>query len=126
MDFLPDSNVLINFFNGVEPDCSFLKELLSEGFIHVSVVSIAEVLSKATADEKEDLKRLCDLGRVEIIDETIAAIAGGYRQNFRRKTKKVYLLDCLLAATCKQAGATLVTNNTADYPMRDIKIIRPH
>ena len=57
------------------------------------------------------------------MDETVAEIAAQYRQQFRRKEKQVYLIDCLIAATAKLYNLTLVTKNTKDYPMKDIKVI---
>ena len=39
------------------------------------------------------------------------------------KTKKVWLRDCLIAATCKIYGAAFVTYDKKDYPMKDIKIL---
>ena len=125
MDFLPDSNVLINFFSGLEPDCGFLSKLLQKNKLHLSVIVIAEILSKATPKEKNDLQELCSIGKIETIGENTAVLAGEYRYGYRNKTKKVYLLDCLLAATCKETSTTLITNNTSDYPMRDIKVIKP-
>ena len=125
MDFLPDSNILVNFFNGIEPDKGFLEKLIAVDSLHISSITIAEVLAKASTKEKEDLLKLCELGQIELIDKGVVIIAGDYRKNFLQKKKKVYLLDCLIAATCKLHKLTLVTNNIKDYPMKDIKVVRP-
>lgn len=125
MNFLPDSNILINLFKGRQPDGTFLKNLISEGKLHLSVISIAEVLVGASSQEKSDLKELCDISEVVNVDQKIAEIAAAYRQQFSRKTRKVYLLDCLIAASCRVFDLTLVTQNVSDYPMKDIRIVKP-
>lgn len=125
MRFLPDANVLIRFLNSTEPDKSYLEELLKENQLFISPITIAEVGAKATTEQERDLRGLIGLGTVVSIGEDIGFVAGSYRQQFSGKTKKVYLLDCLVAATCKVYGLTLVTNDLKDYPMKDIKILKP-
>ena len=60
------------------------------------------------------------------VDQPVAEIAGDYRQQFNHKTTRIYLLDCLIAATAKLYNLTLVTRNTNDYPMTDITILNPY
>lgn len=125
MDFLPDSNALIGYFQGREPERDFLEKLIISDQPHLSVIAIAEVLAGTNAFEARDLKELCHVSKIEDVNQEIAEIAASYRRQFSRKTKKVYLLDCLLAATCKVSGLTLVTLNASDYPMKDIQIVKP-
>lgn len=125
MNFLPDTNVLVGYYKGREPNKGFLTGLISKGKLYLSTVSLAEFLVGAQEDEKKKLDELCDIAEIVPIDRNIAEAAASYRKQFSRKTKKVYLLDCFLAASCKVLGLTLVTNDVSDYPMKDIKIIRP-
>lgn len=126
MNFLADTNVILNFFKGKEPDKSFLTNLLSKNDLFISPINIAEISAFDNKDEQESLKKFITLGKVTPIDEKTALTAGDYRKKFSGKTNKVYLLDCLIAATCKIHSLTLLTNNTPDYPMKDIDIIKPH
>lgn len=125
MNFLPDTNVIVNFLGGKEPDAGFLSKLLQKNYLLISVISIAEFIAGASEPDKEKFADFCRLGEIIIVNEETSQTAGEYRQQFSRKIKKAYLLDCFLAATCKKNGATLITNDLADYPMRDIKIVKP-
>jgi predicted nucleic acid-binding protein len=125
MRFLVDTNIIINFLTNRETDTSFLKKLLNDDQLFISPIVIAEYLAKCPSDEEIYLKNFIELGTVIPIDREISFLAGTYRRQFSNKTKKTYLADCFLAATCKVHNLTLVTNNVKDYPMKDIKIIKP-
>lgn len=125
MQFLPDTNVLISYFEGSQPDKSFLTELIAKEDLFISPIVIAELRPLAS---KENQGRFNDLIRAGIIIDVnleIGLLAGQYRSQYNRKTKKIYIVDCLIAATCKLHNLTLVTHNTKDYPMKDIKILKP-
>lgn len=125
MNILLDTNVIIYFLKGKELAKSFLINLLQNSHIYISAISVAEFIAGATVNEKEKFKNFCSLGEIISVDKKIAEIAGDYRQEFSCKRKKVYLLDCLIAASCKYYNATLVTSNVSDYPMKDIKVVKP-
>ena len=125
MRILADSNVLIRFLNGDEPDKGFLERLLKKNELYFSPINIAEVKAKSTDKQERDLKELISIGTSLLIDEETGEQAGNYRRQFLEKTKEVYLLDCFIAASCKIYDLTLVTNDVKDYPMKDIKIIKP-
>lgn len=125
MNFLPDTNIIINFLKGKDPDKTFLSNLLINNHLLISTISSAEFIAGASESDKDKFYDFCKLGDLLDVNQEIAVAAGEYRQKLQRKTKKVYLLDCFLAATCKKHNLVLITNNAADYPMRDIKIIKP-
>lgn len=122
-EFLLDTNTVLEAFWGVEPVASTVKTWIREGKIAISAISVAEILSRATAKEKEKLNLLTSRFRPLAVDHITAEIAGNYRQKFLRKKKKVFLLDCLVAATAKLYNLKIVTRNIKDYPMKDIEII---
>ncbi|MBU1940517.1 MAG: PIN domain-containing protein, partial [Candidatus Thermoplasmatota archaeon] len=93
--------------------------------IVVSVITIGEFYPKAEADEMKAFNKLLNRFPIIPLDFETAKIAGLYRKKYLRKTKKVFLLDCFLAGQAKVHNLTLVTNNTADFPMKDIEIISP-
>ncbi len=125
MKFLPDTNALISYFEGKEPDKNFLTELIAKEELFISPVVVAELRPRTNTDDQKKLNDLIGSGTVIPIDLEIGFMAGQYREQFSKKTKKVYLLDCLIAATCKAHDLALITNNLKDYPMKDIKIIKP-
>lgn len=125
MPILPDSNVVVNYFKQWPGEVKILKPAIINNELYLSPIVVAEVLSKATPLEQEQLKDLIKASHVSEVNLEVGEIAGKYRSQFSRKTSKVYLVDCLLAATCKVHNLTMATNNAKDYPMKDIKILNP-
>lgn len=122
---LLDTNVVLETFWGVEPVASAVKRWIEAGEIAISAITVAEVVSKASKAEKEKLDLLVSKFGVLPVDQVVAEIAGSYRQEFSRKQNRVYLLDCLIAATAKLYNLKLITENIKDYPMKDIDAVLP-
>lgn len=123
--YLLDTNIIIESFLGKQPTANLVKAWIQKGEIAISAITVAEILSKASLLEKEKLRLLTSRFGILPIDEVTAEIAGNYRQRFSAKKKRVYLLDCLIAATAKLYNLQLITRNTKDYPMKDIKVVNP-
>jgi len=83
---------------------------------------VAEFLSGASEEEAKIFAALLDKFGSLPVDTAVARIAAGYRREFLQKGRRLSLADCLIAATCKLYQTTLVTFNTADYPMKDISL----
>ncbi|MDP3994709.1 MAG: PIN domain-containing protein [bacterium] len=122
MLFLPDTNILIKAFLGKEPYASWFVDHFRKKEIILSAIVISEYLSGAKSSEREGFEKI--LTGIEIcpVDVAVAKIAAGYRREYSKKTKKVWLFDCLIAASCKVFGATLVTSDRKDYPMKNIRV----
>ncbi len=123
--YLLDTNILIELMAGKERWVEKVKRWLEDGEIMINSIVVAEFLSKASQLEREKLKLLTTRLGVISIDEVIGEVAGNYRQQFLNKKNKVYLLDCLMAATAKVCNLILVTRNVADYSMKDIEVLDP-
>lgn len=123
--YLPDTNIFIRAVTGSAPEATFLQRAIKKRSIIFSVIVLAEFYAKADGLKEEVFDRLVAEFEILPIDKNIARIAGEYRKQMLRKSKRIILLDCFLAAQAKVHSLTLVTNNKADFPMRDIKIITP-
>lgn len=123
--YLPDSNVLILAFKNHEPEATFLRRQILKRSIVISVVAIAEFLVNATEEQEERFDNLIKEFKTLEIDEQTARIAAKYRKHYSRKSKRIFLIDCFLAAQAKVHNLILVTNNRSDFPMKDIKIFVP-
>ena len=123
--YLPDSNVLILAFKNHEPEATFLRHQLIKRSLAISVIVVAEFLVGANEEQKKKLDSLLREFPALEINEKVARAAAEYRRQFLRKTKKVFMMDCFLAAQAKIHNLTLVTNNKSDFPMRNIKIVDP-
>lgn len=122
--YLIDTNVCILAIAGREPDASFLRQAIERDAVAISVITVAEFLSRALAAERRAFERLLAVFPVLEISETTARLAAQYRKRSLKKSR-VSLLDCLLAAQAREHNLAIVTNNVTDFPMRDIKIIKP-
>lgn len=125
MLILPDTNIFIAYFLRQEPAASLIKEAILEREIRFSVVSVAEFMVKASSRESSVMNKLLDEFGMIAIDREIVNQAVLYRKYIEKKIKKVYLLDCFLAASAKITGATLITYDVDDYPFTDISVKTP-
>lgn len=122
--YLIDTNVLILAIDQKDPDYSFLQRIITKSQFFLSVICIAEFLSRASEGEEMELNKLLASFPVLGVDLETARLAGKYRKKFLKK-RRIQLLDYFLAAQAKLNHLTLVTNNRADFPMKDIKVISP-
>lgn len=120
--FLPDTNILIYALSGLQPYANWLTKTIDGKKLVLSAIVIAEFLSGATKKDEVSLKLLMDRFDTLPVDGVVAQVAAEYKKKYSRKTKKVWLSDCLIAATCKVFGATLVTFDPKDFPFEEIEI----
>lgn len=125
MLILPDTNIIISFFLRIEPAASLVKKAIASRRILFSIVSTGEFLIKASPKENQIMNKILDEFGVVEINREIMNQAVIYRKYTEKKTKKVYLLDCFIAASAKIKQATLITENTGDYPFIDIQVLSP-
>lgn len=122
--FLIDTNVLVLALNSKQPEANFLQKISKKDKLFISVITLAEFLSKASRSERGGFKILSTVITLLDVDEQTAGQAASYRSKFL-KSSRTKLLDYLIAAQAKLHKLTLVTNNKSDFPMRDIKILKP-
>jgi len=124
VSYLADTNVLVYAFKGIEPYAGWVRKAIEQKTLFFSSIVVAEFLEGAQADEEISLKMLLDNLETLSVDRVIAEEAAKYRKLFNRKSKKIWMSDCMIAATCKVNSLTLVTADKKDYPMDDITIKR--
>lgn len=121
--YIPDSNIFILAFSGSGQEKEFLTKVVNRGELVLSVITVAEVLAKATSKEERIFRDLMDRFPVLSVDLAVSEIAAEYRKSLSGKSKRIVLLDCFIAAQARINKLTLATNNKSDFPMKDIKII---
>lgn len=121
--YLPDTNVLIYALSGRRPYSDWLTAWIKGNKLVLSAIVVAEFLSGAAKDEEIAFRILLENFEVLPVDSVVAQIGAEYRKKFKEKEKKIWLSDCLIAATCKVFGAVLVTFDKKDYPMEDVEIV---
>ncbi|HEX9774681.1 MAG TPA: type II toxin-antitoxin system VapC family toxin [Actinomycetota bacterium] len=124
--YLLDTTVLIAHLRGDESVAHSLLALLQHGdSLCVSCVNIAEIERGLRPSERRAAEALLD--RMEFLTTTREAAekAGRYQSDWAKKGKTVHLADALIAGTARAHGAVLVTDNVTDFPMKDVRVIRP-
>lgn len=124
--YLLDTTVLIAHLRGDDAVAGGLLPLLRQGHsLCISCVNIAEIERGVRPAERRAAETLLD--RMDFLPTTKEAAerAGRYQADSARRGKTLHLGDALVAGTARAYGAVLVTDNVADFPMRDLKIARP-
>lgn len=90
-----------------------------------SCVNLAEI--EAGLRQRERRKAEAVLGHLRFLVTTPegAHCAGRYQAEWARKGCTIETPDALVAGTARAHGAVLVTHNTNDFPMRDLRVEHP-
>jgi predicted nucleic acid-binding protein len=124
--YLLDTNVLIHYSKRRSPSTELILELVTRGEeLCVSSINVAEVYSGAYVGEYPEFDVF--LSTLECIPVILAdgLRAGQWRHDYRRRGVQLTTQDVLVAAVAQRVGATLVTENIKDFPMRDIVVVDP-
>jgi predicted nucleic acid-binding protein len=125
MTYLIDTDVLVDFFKHT-PYATSLIEKLSKDSLVLSALTITELRSGWRQQEAAYLlPRLYALCTVLPVTKEIAEQAGAWRQEYREKGLRLGTPDTVIAATAYLNHATLLTNNTKDYPMPEVPLQNP-
>ncbi len=120
--YLPDTNAFSCYLRGRDEQLSRRMREAFEG-IHLSAVVVAEL--EYGASKRPDLPRirtrldaLLDLMPILDFDRTDAAFYGRIRAhlaNLKPNAQPIGPHDLMIAAQAMRRGATVVTNNTAEF-----------
>ena len=91
----------------------------------MSCVNLTEVEAGLRQHERRRAAALLDRLRFLPTDREAAHRAGRYQAQWARKGRTIQTPDALVAGTARAHGAVLVTHNTADFPMRDLRVEHP-
>ncbi|MDI3339985.1 MAG: PIN domain-containing protein [Sphaerobacter sp.] len=121
---LLDTCALIAYAKGHEPARSRILDLIDSGAeIGVCAINVAEFYSRLPPGERTRWQRFFDTLEYWDIPLTAAILAGSDRYDFKRRGRSLSVADVLIAATARQHGAVVVTDNVRDYPMAGIEIL---
>jgi len=118
MNAIFDSNILIDYLNGVRQAKLELDRYTQKS---ISIVTWIEVMA-GTSSSTEYQTRLI-LRAYQLIPMT-AAVAE--RAFVLRRDRKLKLPDAVILATAQEAGLLLVTRNTRDFSAADPQIRIPY
>lgn len=113
MDWLVDTNILIDHLRGVSKATTYLRQARSAGMLWISAVTIAEVYAgQRTRQAKQAAKvsRLLNLFRIAYVDGVVAKLGGEIARDCG-----TLLPDALIAATAVRKGLVLATRNISHF-----------
>ncbi|HEX4199775.1 MAG TPA: type II toxin-antitoxin system VapC family toxin [Caulobacteraceae bacterium] len=113
-----DTNILIDFLNGVEEARA---ELANYDDSAISVVSWMEVMVGAPDGAKDGTKAFLSTFQLIGLDEPVAEAAVALRRSHRIK-----LPDAIVWASARVNGRLLVTRNERDFPTSDPGVRSPY
>ncbi len=124
--FLLDTTVLIAQLRGDETVAETLLSLLQKGHsLCISCVNVAEIARGLRGPERRATKALLDRMDFLLTTKEAAERAGRYQADWAQRGRTLHLADALVAGTARAHGAVVVTDNVADFPMRDIRVVAP-
>ena len=126
MTYLIDTDVWVDFFKHKPAAMAFIEKLSQNTTLTLSTLTITELRSGWTGQDAELLlPHLYALATVVPVTKEIAEQAGAWRQQFKAKGISLGTPDTVIAATAYLNHASLVTNNTKDYPMEEVSLHNP-
>jgi predicted nucleic acid-binding protein len=123
MTYLLDTDVLIDFFKLKEPAKGLIQQLTKRGDFALSTLTITELRSSWTKEQADRLlPQLYALCTVKPVSKEIAQRAGEWRQEYKKRGLQLSTPDTVIAATAFLQDFCLVTKNTRDYPMPELRL----
>ena len=120
--YLVDTNILIWALRDKPLYIHLIDSLRRETSVSISVITIGEIYQNILGEELGRTEELLSQFYHWNVTEDIAKQAGWYWQRFRKQRDALSLLDCMIAATCREHDLTLVTLNKKHFPMNDVRM----
>lgn len=118
MNALFDTNILIDYLNGID---SAKNEIARYEQPLISLVTWMEVMAGARADDNAKVRAFLRRFRCVSINGAVAERTVALRQSQRIK-----LPDAIIKATAMNESALLITRNTKDFPAEEPGIRVPY
>ena len=113
-----DSNILIDFIQGIRPA---LEEVERNEQREISVITWMEVMTGVTPDHETSIRTLLSRFHKLPITDEIAEQAV-----LERRSRRIKFPDSILIATAIVRGGQLITRNTRDFPREENHVRIPY
>ena len=119
--YLVDTSVIIDVLRGVRGRAEAVGQLVADGHLLACTgINVAEVFAGMRPKERAPTVALIDSFEHYDITRSLAEQAGLLRREWRTRGRTLTLQDCLIASVALTYGLVLVTDNTKDFPMRQL------
>jgi predicted nucleic acid-binding protein len=120
---LLDTGILIDALNGKRGRRELLDRLLQDGAeLACCPINITEVYAGLRPGEEAKTERLLRSLKFYPVTWDIARKAGELLSAWRRRKRTLSLPDTTIAAVALTNGLTLVTGNSKDFPMPELRL----
>jgi predicted nucleic acid-binding protein len=121
--FLLDTNIIIDALNDKKDRNPFLLGLMEQGHVLACCpVNVAEVYAGLRPKEEQRTAALLRSLQFFPVSFPIAELAGRLKQGYSRKGKTLSIPDTIIAAVAIHNQLTLITDNTKDFPMKELAL----
>jgi predicted nucleic acid-binding protein len=122
---LLDTTVLIDHLRGQSEVVDLLTALAGEGHqLGVCCINVAELYAGLSPQQYARANPLIDGLEFYDVSREAAKQAGRFKFDFARRGVTLTVADGLIAATATQEGATLITANIRDFPMKELQLLQ--
>ena len=121
--FLLDTSVIIYTINNKKSRRQLLRGLLDQGHVLACCpINVVEIYAGLRSKEEVSTESfLASLGYF-LITFTMARLAGQFKRDFAKKGVTLSVTDTLIAAVAIEHRIFLITDNTKDFPMKELQL----
>lgn len=112
-----DSSVLIAHLRGVPQATRLIRDAVADNGAMASVLSRIELEGGMRSHERDAVHRLLGALTMVSVSDSIARTAGHHLRTYRSSHQGIDVVDFVIAATCEEVGADLMTLNVKHFPM---------
>lgn len=124
MKYLLDTDTLIDYMADRGDARERIDAMIEAGDdVALCAVTIAEIYTGLTDKKRATWDSWLQALSYWQISFNVAVQAGIYRKTASESGRTLSVSDSLLAALAHERGATLVTSNIKDYPMKDVRVL---
>ena len=119
---LLDTTVIIDI-NNKKGRRQLLRDLVNQGnSLACCPINITEVYAGLRPHEETSTRAFLSSLDLFPMTRPIAELAGLLKRDYRKQGQTLKLGDVMIAATALHNGVTLLTDNTKDFPMKDLTL----
>jgi predicted nucleic acid-binding protein len=121
--YLLDTSVIIDALNDKKNRTLFLLNLVEQGHILACCpIHVAEVYAGLRPNEEPRTSQFLRSLQLFPIPFAVAELAGQIKRDHGRRGRTLALSDTLIAAVAIHNQLILLTDNTKDYPMKQLQL----
>ena len=121
--FLLDTSVIIDTINNKKSRRQLLRSLLDQGHVLACCpINVVEIYAGLSSKEEVSTESFLASLDYFLITFTMARLAGHFKRDFAKKGVTLSVTDTLIAAVAIEHRIFLITDNTKDFPMKELQL----